>query len=120
MPKKKSRRIVGELNPAVMKRIRRSRSLIAKELPALIQKDQRLHDAMQEHTASGALRRAIHSSGILFPDLAAQAEIDTDALDGFLTGEQVLASDAIDRLAEILNLRLESSNSRKARASKAI
>ncbi len=60
MLKKKHRRIVNKLNDALLKKVRRSQALIAKELPELIEKDQRLYDAMQEPTASGALRRAMH------------------------------------------------------------
>ena len=53
------------------------------------------------------LRRAIHASGILFPDLADRAKTDMDALDAFLTGERSLTSDVIDRLTRILKLKLE-------------
>jgi hypothetical protein len=120
MPKKKQRRIVGKLSESVMKRLRRSRLLIAKELPELIQKDQRLHDAMQERTTSGALRRAIHGSKILLPDLAERALTDMDTLDAFLTGERPLTSDIIDRLAKVLKLKLETTASKpKPRRSKA-
>src|ERR1700687_1446238 len=104
---KKKRRIADNLSDVVMKRIRRSRALIAKELPELIEKDQCLHDAMRERTASGALRRAIHSSKLLLPDLAARTQTDMDTLDAFLTGERPLTSDIIDRLTKILKLKLE-------------
>jgi hypothetical protein len=108
-----------EIDAAVMKRIRRSRALIAKELPELIAKDQRLADAMRERTPSAALRRAIHASRILLPDLADRANTDMDALDAFLTGEQPLTSDVIDRLATILKLRLESAGRSKPQRSNA-
>jgi hypothetical protein len=107
MRKKKQRQVVEKLPGALMKKLRRSRALIAKELPKLIDKDQRLSDAMQEATTSGALRRAIHSCKILLPDLADRAQTDMDTLDAFLTGERPLTSDVIDRLARILNLKLE-------------
>src|SRR5216683_7391375 len=107
MGKKKQRQIADKLSPPLMKQLRRSRALIAKELLELIAKDQRLHDAMQERTTSGALRRAIHASKILLPDLAARAQADMDILDAFLTGDQPLTSDVIDRLATILKLTLE-------------
>src|SRR5438094_8686462 len=102
MPTKKRRRIVDKLSGPLMKQLRRSRALIAKELPALIAKDQRLHDAMQERTTSGALRRAIHASKILLPDLADRAQTDMDTLDAFLTAERPLAPAVTDRLALIL------------------
>ncbi len=107
MGKKSQRQIVGKLNDALMKKLRRSRALIARELPELVEKDQRLHDAMQERTTSGALRRAIHSSKVLLPDLADRAQTDMDTLDSFLTGERPLTSDVIDRLTKILELKLE-------------
>jgi len=103
-----------------MERLHRSRALDKAELPDLISKDQRLYRAMQERTASGALRRAIHSSRILLPDLADRAHTDMDTLDAFLTGERPLTSDLIDRLAKILKLKLAPTGSRdKPRPSKA-
>jgi len=120
MPKKKQRRIVGKLDVALIRQLRRSRALIAKELPELIEKDQRLYNAMRERTTSGALRRAIHSSKILLPDLAERAQTDMDTLDAFLTGERTLTSDIIDRLTKILKLKLEAIGSKpKPRSSKA-
>src|SRR5260370_18976417 len=97
MGRKKQRQIVGKLGDALMKRIRRSRALIANELPELIKKDQRLFDAMQERTTSGALRRAIHSSKILFSDLAELAETAIGTLDAFFTGGRPRPSDIIER-----------------------
>jgi hypothetical protein len=118
--KKKQRQIVGKLSDALMKKLRRSRALIARELPELVEKDQRLHDAMQERTTSGALRRAIHSSKVLLPDLADRAQTDMDTLDAFLTGERPLTSDIIDRLTKILKLKLEPANGKpKPRRAKA-
>jgi hypothetical protein len=120
MGKKKQRRFVEKLSDGLMKKLRRSRRLIADELPQLIDKDQRLYDAMRERTTSGALRRAIHSSKILLPDLAHRAQTDMDTLDAFLTGERPLSSDIIDRLTKILKLRLEAINSKpRPRSSKA-
>jgi hypothetical protein len=112
MRKNKKRKIVAKLSDAVMRKLRRSRALVAKELPELIEKDQRLYDAMREATTSGALRRAIHSSKILLPDLADRAQTDMDTLDTFLTGERPLTSDVIDRLTKILKLKLEATSSK--------
>jgi hypothetical protein len=120
MRKTGRRRIVDKLDNSLMKKVRRSRALIAKELPELVEKDQRLHDAMRERTTSGALRRAIHASKILLPDLADRAETDMDTLDAFLTGEGPLTSETIDRLTKILKLRLEAIGSKhRPRASTA-
>lgn len=120
MRKKKHRIIVDKLSDDLMKEIRRSRALIAKELPDLVKKDQSLHDAMNERSHSGALRRAIHSSKILLDDLADRTGTDLDTLDAFLTGERPLTSDLIDRLTKILKLKLESTNGKpKPRRAKA-
>ena len=118
--RKAQRRIVVRLSAAVMKRLRRSRSLIAAELPELIAKDQRLYDAMREAATSGALRRAIHSGKILLPDLAERAGTDMDTLDAFLPGQRPLTSDVIDRLTKILKLKLAAIGSKQSpRPSKA-
>jgi hypothetical protein len=120
MRAKRKRRIVAELPTALMKEIHRSRALIAKELPKLVEKGQRLHDAKQEPTMSGALRRAIHTSKILLPDLADRAQADMDTLDAFLTGDRPLNSDVIDRLTKILRLKLGPANGKpEARRGKA-
>lgn len=105
--KKSQQRVAANLSDAIVKKLRRSRALIAKELPELIAKDQRLHDAMRERTMSGVLRRAIHASKLLLPDLAERAQTDLDTLDAFLTGERLLTSDVIDRLTKILKLKLQ-------------
>jgi hypothetical protein len=107
LARKKRRHIVPELSDPLERKLRRSRTLIAKELPELIEKDQRLFDAMRQRTTSGALRRAIHASKILLPDLAERAEMDLDTLDAFLTGDRPLTSDIIDRLTKILRLKLK-------------
>jgi hypothetical protein len=120
MKKKSKRRIVEKLPNGLMKEIRRSQALIAKELPELIKKGQRLHDAKQQPTVSGALRRAIHSSKLLLPDLADRARTDMDTLDAFLTGERPLTSDVIDRLTSVLKLKLEAATGKtKPRSAKA-
>jgi len=98
-----------------MQQLRKDRELIAKELPDLIAKHQRLREAARERTTSGALRRAIHASKLLFPDLADQAETDMDTLDAFLTGDRPLTSDLIDRLTKILKLKLEPANGKAKR-----
>jgi hypothetical protein len=70
--------------------------------------------AMKEKTFSGSLRRAIHD----FPQssrwIAQEAEIRWIDLDDFLTGEQTLPSDGIDRLVKILKLKLPLSKPRSA------
>ena len=110
MKKIKPRRRAVHLTEEQMRQLRKDREMIAKELPDLIAKHQRICQAAEERTTSGTLRRAIHSSKILLHDLAARADTDIDALDAFLTGERPLTSDVIDRLTKILKLKLEPAN----------
>src|SRR5437762_13332989 len=104
----RTKRQTAHLTEAQIQQRRRDRELMAEQLPDLIAKHQRICDAKEEPTMSGALRRAIHSSKILLDDLADRAGTDLDTLDAFLTGERPLTSDLIDRLTKILKLKLES------------
>ncbi|MGH7138755.1 MAG: hypothetical protein ACREHD_23660 [Pirellulales bacterium] len=120
MKRTKARRSTTELTTEQLKQLRNDRALIAKELPDLDAKHQRLCDAAQEPTHSGALRRAIHASRILLDDLADRAGTELGTLDGFLTGKRMLTSDVIDRLTKILQLKLEPANGKpKPRRAKA-
>lgn len=110
MQKKKQRIIVEKLRDSLMKEWRKDCELIINELPDLIVKHQRIRDAAEERSHSGALRRAIHSSKILLHDLADRADTDMTTLDAFLTGTKPLTSDVIDRLTKILKLKLEPAN----------
>ena len=102
MKKKTQKRSTIQITDEQIARLRRDRELIAQELPNLVAKHQRLRDAAEESTHSGALRRAIHSSKILLHDLANRAGSDMKSLDEFLTGERTLRSDVLDRLAKAL------------------
>lgn len=106
----KSPRPTTKLTDEQLRQLRRDRALIAKELPDLAAKHQRLSDAAEERTHSGALRRAVHASKILLDDLARRAGTDLETLDGFLAGQRTLTSDTIDRLTAILQLRLAPGN----------
>ena|SRR5713101_4538357 len=110
MKKTKPRRRTVQLTAAQIQQLRRDQALIAKELPSLAAKHERICEAAAERTTSGALRRAIHSSKILLHDLARRADTDLETLDTFLTGERPLTSDIIDRLTKILKLKLESAD----------
>lgn len=110
MKKKTPKRCAIQLTDEQMAILRKDRELIARELPELSAKHEHVRDAAEESSHSGALRRAIHSSKILLHDLAHDAGTDIKNLDAFLTGDQPLTSDIIDRLAKILNLRLEPAN----------
>jgi len=120
MNKTKPKRRMVKLTAEQMAQWRKDCELIAEELPDLIAKHQRIRDAAEERTHSGALRRAIHSSKILLHDLASRADTDMTTLDDFLTGKQPLSSEIIDRLTKILKLTLEPANGKpKPRRAKA-
>ncbi len=110
MTRTKSTRPTIDLTSEQLKQLRKDCALVSKELPDLTAKHQRLCDAAEEPTHSGALRRAIHASKILLDDLARRARTDPDTLDGFLTGQRTLTSDAIDRLTKILRQTLQPAN----------
>lgn len=110
MKRPNSPRSTTNLTDEQVRQLRRDRARIAKELPNLAAKHDRLCKAAEEPTHSGALRRAVHASKILLDDLALRAGTDLETLDGFLAGKQPLTSDIIDRLATILQLKLEPGN----------
>lgn len=62
--------------------------------------------AGREAGLSGDLRRAINASGRRPDELAEAAGIDVHLLSDFRAGTAVLPSDAVDRLAAALGLRL--------------
>ena len=112
MKKKTLKRRTIQLTHEQIAHLRKDRELIAQELPDLMAKHRRLRHAAEESSHSGALRRAMHSSKILLHDLANRAGTDMKKLDAFLTGDQPLTSDVIDRLTKILKLRLEPANAK--------
>jgi hypothetical protein len=120
MKRTNSQRSTIELTDEQIKRLQKDRKLIAKELPDLVAKHQRLCDAGEEATNSGTLRRAIHASTLFLDVLAERSGTDLAALDAFLTGQRPLTSDVIDRLTRILKLALEPANGKqKARRARA-
>jgi hypothetical protein len=115
------KRIFGTLSASEMRRMKKDRAAIAKELPDLIRRYQMRCDALKEKTFSGALRRAIHQFPLSPMKIAERAEITWDEIDAFLTGEQTLPSDAIDRLVKVVKWKLPASKPmprpKKAKAS---
>jgi hypothetical protein len=111
-------RIHGKLTQAQQRRLEKARALIREELPDLTHRNQLAHDARKEKTLSGALRRAVHAFPLSPMKIAERAEIRLRDLDDFLTAEKTLPSDAIDRLAKVVRLKLPMSKSapRRARA----
>jgi hypothetical protein len=115
------KRIYGTLTEAQKRRFEKDREAIAKELPDLIRRNQMRFDARKEKTFSGALRRAIHQFPQSPMKIAENAEIAWTDLSTFLTGEQTLPSDAIDRLVKVVKMKLPASKPmprrKKAKAS---
>ncbi len=62
--------------------------------------------AEQEPGFSGSLRRAISRSQRPIVDLAAEVTVDPRVLDAFRAGAMTLPSDVVDRLVDVLHLRL--------------
>lgn len=83
-----------------MDQIRRDRELIAAELPDLEERHEHIVEAKLEDTFSGHLRQAIHGSGRLVREVAADAGITSQQLGDFLEGVRTLRSDFLDRLAQ--------------------
>jgi hypothetical protein len=102
MGKRDIERIPGNLTPADRARLQQERDQIARELPDLSTRDRMATEAQEEPTLSGAIRRAVHGSGLSLSALAAQAGMTPQMLDEFLTGERTLRSDVLDRLAGAL------------------
>ncbi len=92
------------ISSAEKRRLKKVRQQIEVELPELIRRNQLAHEARNEKTFSGALRRAIHGFPLSPMKIAERAKIDWADFDDFLTGEKTLASDAIDRLVTVLKL----------------
>ena len=88
------------ISPELLDQIRRDRELIAAELPDLTERHQRMVEAKTEDTFSGHLRQAIHASGRLVREIAADAGIPSQHLCEFLEGARTLRSDVLDRLAQ--------------------
>lgn len=97
-----------ELTADEAARIQKYRAAIADELPDLVARNQLRKDAAEEQTLTGAIRRAIHASGISIAKIAEQSGITLIMLDEFLTGERTLRSDVLDKLAAALRLEIQS------------
>ena len=66
----------------------------------------KLRNAEQERGFSGDLRRAINASRRPLRELSETLGVSLDELQAFRAGEGPLPTDAVDRLTELLNLRL--------------
>ena len=91
------------VSPGLLQQLRRERTLIAEELGELSERHDRMVEAKGEETFSGHLRRAIHGSGRLVREIAAEAGVSSQALCDFLEGTRTLRSDVLDRLAQAVH-----------------
>ena len=66
----------------------------------LNERHDRMVEAKGEETFSGHLRRAIHRSGRLVREIAAEAGVSSQVLCEFLEGTRTLRSDVLDRLCK--------------------
>lgn len=80
------------------------RQRIEQELPELIERDARMHEAAAEETLCGHLRRAIHQSRRPIRAIADDAGIASTVLCDFLEGDRTLRSDVLDRLAQAVSV----------------
>jgi transcriptional regulator with XRE-family HTH domain len=91
------------VSPELNEQLRRDRTKIADELPELAERHDRMMEAQAEDTFSGHLRRAVHRSGRLVREVAADAGISSQTLCDFLEGTRTLRSDVLDRLAQAVD-----------------
>jgi hypothetical protein len=106
MTQRQAKRFTRALTQGEQERLAKYREQIAAELPDLQVRDQLRKEAREEHTLSGELRRAVHSSELSLAQIAAQVGIVPLVLDEFLTGERTLRSDVLDRLAAVVGYEL--------------
>jgi len=91
------------VSPELNEQLRRDRARIADEFPELTERHDRMMEAQAEDTFSGHLRRAVHRSGRLVREIAADAGISSQTLCEFLEGTRTLRSDVLDRLAQAVD-----------------
>ncbi len=89
--------------PKLQEQLRYDRALIANELPELTERHDRMVEAKSEDTFCGHLRQAIHRSGRLVREIAADAGVSSQTLCEFLEGTRTLRSDVLDRLAQAVH-----------------
>ena len=88
------------ISAELLDQLRRDRTQIAAELPELNERHDRMAEAQAEDTFTGHLRRAVHRSGRLVREIAADSGIPSQVLCEFLEGTRTLRSDVLDRLAQ--------------------
>lgn len=112
------KRTMRTLTPEESARLKELAEKTEAERPLIDEKFRRIELAAAETTFSGQLRRAIHGihrHGLSLPEFLSRSDMTWDVLERFLLGEAPLPSDAIERIADVLNLELqvaESANNR--------
>ncbi|MBX3449153.1 MAG: hypothetical protein KF777_06310 [Planctomycetaceae bacterium] len=104
------KRTMRTLTPEESARMKELAEKVEAERPLIDEKFRRMELAAEEATFSGQLRRAIHGihqRGLSLPEFLAQTGMTWEALERFLLAESPLPSDAIERIAEVLNLELQ-------------
>ena len=91
------------ISAELLDQLRRDRARLAEELPELNERHDRMVEAQAEDTFTGHLRRAVHRSGRLVREIAADAGISSEVLCEFLEGTRTLRSDVLDRLAQAVD-----------------
>ena len=91
---------------AIKERWRRAAAEEEAARPANVARDRRLHEALQEQSLSGELRRAVFDSGLDVAVIADQARVPMKSLADFMTGDAPLDTDAAGRIASVLNCHL--------------
>lgn len=94
------------LTPDGASRYRQLRSQIEAERPSIRERRDAQEQAEQEPGFSGDLRRAITAACRPSHELAAAAGVDVQQFEEFRAGRATLPSDVIDRLVDVLELRL--------------
>jgi hypothetical protein len=107
MDQPKARRVTRDLTPEEQERLHRAREEAAANRPELIAQARKVKAAYEEQTVSGEFRRAIIASRRPIADLAAQLGLPLEQMHAFMTGDGPLPSDALDRLANELGLRIQ-------------
>ncbi len=100
------RRIYREFTPEERERWLKAVAEEEAAIPENIEMIRRYHLAIKEEGVSGDLRRAIATLDIELQQIAARADVPLGLLGDFMTGDALLDSAAVDRLARVLNCRL--------------
>jgi hypothetical protein len=100
------RRVYRQFTPEERERWLKARAEVEAELPEILARHRVLREAAAEPTLSGALRRAIHRTGLLLPQVAKEVGLSESQIHEFLLGERTLRSDVLDRLARAVGFDL--------------